>query len=124
MRHCCRIKADDIYYLKDNELSSSRYLSIGFCPMCRIPVAELCEWKFDGTFHRCSKSGIEANALVDSLKNDIVYSVRELNYKRANGKPFGWRYGINKAVKSGGNEIVKQYACDFYGNKELVKIYK
>jgi len=120
MRHCCKFKADDIYYLKDTDLYSSRSLSIGFCPICGKPVAELVEWRFDGTFNRQSLSGVNANNLVMATKDDIVYSMRELNYKKLKSKPFGWKYGINKETK---NKIIKQYACDFYGNKELIKSF-
>ena len=51
----------------------------------------------------------------------IVYSLREFNYAKFKSKPFGWKYGLNKSVKSGKKEVVKQFACDFYGNKELVR---
>ena len=56
-------------------------------------------------------------------KNEIVYSIKELNYSRFKSRPFGWKYGINKNVKSGRKDLVKQYAADFYGNKELIKSY-
>lgn len=121
MIHCCKFKADDIYYLADNDLYTSRYLSVGFCPICKKPVAELVEWRFDGAFKRLSKTGIDADRFVFRYKNEIVYSVREINYKKAKYKPFGWKYGINKCVKSGKKTVIKQYACDFYGNKELIK---
>ena len=54
-------------------------------------------------------------------KNDIVYSLKEINYLKSKSKPFGWKYGLNKVIKSGKREVVQQYACDFYGNKELIK---
>ncbi len=121
MKHCCRFKADDIYYLKDNDFYSSRYLSIGFCPVCQKPVAELVEWRFDGTLKKTSASGVQADELLSNINSEISYSVREINYKRTKYKPYSWRYGINKCVKSGKKEVIKQYACDFYGNKELIK---
>ena len=40
MRHCCKFKPDDIYYLKETSLFVSRKLSVGFCPICNKPVAE------------------------------------------------------------------------------------
>jgi hypothetical protein len=43
MRHCCQFEADEIYYLEDTALLSERKLSIGFCPICNKPVAELFE---------------------------------------------------------------------------------
>ena len=121
MRHCCQFKADDIYYLNDTDLFSSRMLSIGFCPICKKPVAELIEWRFDGVLNKQTLSGINANNMMINLQNDIVYSVKELNFKKAKYKPFGWKYGINREGKKG---IIRQYACDFYGNKELIKTIK
>lgn len=121
MRHCCSFRADDIYYLSDTNFFSSRKLSIGFCPICNKPVAELFEVRFDGYINRASYSGIRANDIVLKLKDEIVYSMRECNYLRIKSKPFGWKYGINKDGKKNGKACAKQYACDFYGNKELIK---
>ena len=121
MRHCCQFKPDDIYYLKDSDLFATRKLSIGFCPICGKPVAELTQWRFDGEFFRSSASGIKADDLVSKNCNDIVYSMKECNYAKFKSKPFGWKYGINKSASNKGKEVVRQYACDFYGNKELIK---
>lgn len=121
MRHCCKFKADDIYYLKETNLFVTRKLSIGFCPICHKPVAELVEIRFDGVVSRDYKIGIQANDLAMKYKDDILYSMKQCNYQRFKSKPFGWKYGINKSVKLRGEEKVRQYACDFYGNKEIIK---
>ena len=122
MRHCCKFRADDIYYLKETNLYTYRMLSIGFCPICGKPVVELYRFRFDGKPERVCESGIEADELMQKLSEDIVYSMREINYKKFKSKPFGWKYGVNKSVKrQGKGEIIRQYACDFYGNKELIK---
>ena len=123
MRHCCEFRPDDIYFLKETNLYISRKLSIGFCPICQKPVAELVEINFTGAIHRQRVSGIKAQELTTKLAEEILYSMRECNYLRFKSKPFGWKYGINKAVKNNGKEIVKQYAADFYGNQELIKIF-
>ena len=122
MRHCCEFKADDIYYLAETELYTYRKLSIGFCPQCGKPVAELYCQRFDGIIERVKYSGIKANELVMKYKDEIVYSMKECNYRKFKSKPYGWRYGINTSVKINGKERVKQYACDFYGNKEFIKL--
>lgn len=121
MRHCCQFRPDDVYYLEENELYSSRKLSIGFCPICKKPVSELAEWRFDGNYKITKEVGIKANELAQKHRMQIVYSLREFNYAKFKSKPFGWKYGLNKSVKSGKKEVVKQFACDFYGNKELVR---
>lgn len=122
MRHCCEFKPDEIYYLEETALYVNRKLSIGFCPICQKPVAELVEISFNGAIERFRASGIKANGLLLQLKNQIKYSMRECNYLKTKSKPYGWRYGVNKAVKTNGKSKVKQYAKDFYGNKELIKV--
>ena len=122
MRHCCQFEADEIYYLEDTALLSERKLSIGFCPICNKPVAELFEVSFTGTIERNRFSGIKANEKLIELKSQIKYSLRQCNYMKFRSKPYGWKYGINKSVKVNGKECLKQYAKDFYGNKELIKV--
>lgn len=121
MRHCCEFKADDIYYLYETNLYTDRKLSIGFCPICQKPVAELVETRFDGAIERLRASGLQAHELTTKLKNQIQYSMRECNYLRYKSKPYGWKYGVNKSTKVNGKEKIKQYAYDFYGNKEVIK---
>ena len=122
MRHCCEFKADDIYYLNETNLYTSRKLSIGFCPICEKPVAELIEIRFDGSIERNRVSGVSAQELMLKLKDQISYSMRECNYLRFKSKPYGWKYGVNKSCKVNGKGKIKQYAYDFYGNKEIIKI--
>ena len=122
MRHCCQFKADEIYYLEETSLYVNRKLSIGFCPICEKPVAELVEISFTGAVERNRASGIKANDLMIELKDQIKYSMRECNYQKFKSKPFGWKYGVNKSAKIKGKEYVRQYAKDFYGNIELIKV--
>ena len=122
MRHCCQFKADEIYYLKETSIYVDRKLSIGFCPICEKPVAELVESSFSGTIVRNRVSGIKAHELLISLKDQIEYSMRECNFRKFKSKPYGWKFGVNKSVKINGQEYIRQYAKDFYGNKELIKI--
>lgn len=121
MRHCCSFKADDIYFLTETELYTKRKLSIGFCPICKKPVAEIFLQRFDGKIERDWFSGVKANDLVMKYKDQILYSLRECNYSKFKSKPYGWKYGLNKTVKIKGEEHIRQYACDFYGNKEMIK---
>ena len=122
MRHCCEFKADDIYYLKETNLCPKRKLSIGFCPICEKPVAELTEVRFDGVIERHRASGLNANELMLKHSDQILYSMRECNHLRFKSKPFGWKYGVNKTTVIKGTERIKQFAHDFYGNKEIIKI--
>ena len=124
MKHCCRFKADDIYFLADTELYPKRQLSVGFCPICGKPVAELYQIRFDGLISRDTYTGIKANETVIKNSDSILFSARECNYLRFKSKPFGWRYGVNKTIMKNGQEYQRQYAHDFYGNKELIKEIK
>ena len=124
MNHCCKFKADDIYFLADTEIYPIRKLSVGFCPTCGKPVAELYLIRFDNTVERQLYAGMKANDIVIKNKDAILYSSRECNYRRFKSKPFGWKYGVNKASSIKGKEYIKQYAYDFYGNKELIKEIK
>ena len=121
MQHCCKFKADDIYFLADTEIYPVRKLSIGFCPICGKPVAELFQIRFDDAVEKTSYSGIKANEIVVKNQDSILYSARECNYRRFKSKPFGWKYGVNKAAIVKGKECIRQYAYDFYGNKEMIK---
>ena len=121
MRHCCQFKADDIYYLTETNLYVTRKLNIGFCPICEKPVSELILIRFDGVIERERYSGYKASEIAMKYKDDILYSLRECNYLRFKSKPFGWKYGVNKSVKIKSEEKVRQYAYDFYGNKEIIK---
>ncbi len=122
MRHCCSFRADDIYFLKETNLFTTRKLSIGFCPICYKPIAELLQIRFDGKTEKKIETGLRANDLMLSLKDDILYSSRECNYLKFKAKPFGWKYGVNKLANIKGKERIKQYAYDFYGNSEVVKL--
>ena len=121
MRHCCAFSADDIYYLVDTDICSGRKLSIGFCPICSKPVAELFEVRFDGLVIKQVLVGIKANDLMIKLKDEILYSMKKCNYLKFKSKPFGWKYGVNRNGSRSGKPCVRQYAYDFYGNKVLVK---
>ena len=121
MQHCCNFRPEDVYYLQDTNLYTFRRLAVGFCPICEKPVAELIQEMFNGITIRESAAGIKANDMLFEHKEEILFSMKECNYLRFKSKPFGWKYGINKCGKSKGKGIIKQYACDFYGNKELIK---
>lgn len=117
MYHCIKFKADEIYYLEDTDFYENRILSVGFCPLCNKPVLELVEQSFTGGINKTVVSGISANNMLLSLKDSIVRSAKTV-CRRTKTRPFGWKYGINKCGKDG---KIRQYACDFYGNKEFIK---
>ena len=78
MRHCSTFKADEIYYLEENDIYRQRVLSIGFCPICKRPVAELVEYNFAGGINKLNLSGLHAQNLMMQLKGQIAYSVKDV----------------------------------------------
>ena len=67
-----------------------------------------------------SISGVRANEICKKLAPEIDFKMSSLTLAKMRPKVYGWLYGINKECVGG----VEQYACDFYGNSELVKIQK
>ena len=122
MRHCCVFKAKDIYFLKDTALYVNRRLSIGFCPVCEKPVAELVEERFDGIEEKNTFAGAEANQIAMRLREQILFAQSAQNFLKIKPKPYGWKYGVNKYTKVNGKVKIKQIARDFYGNEEIIKI--
>ena len=54
------------------------------------------------------------------LKKDLTSTM--LGFKTKYKSPSGFKYGKNTEVKKMGKIVgIRQYACDFYGNKILVK---
>lgn len=71
--------------------------------------------KADGLIFHSQYAGNKANSFLNNIQTSVNYSTEK---KREKNYPIGWRFGINKQK----NGVLKQYACDFRGNKELVKI--
>ena len=118
MHHCTNFRPDVVYCLEDTNLFTSGKLSAGFCPKCGKLVIELYDIRFDGDIKKVMYAGSQAYKLFNKLKTRILYTIEGNKRKE---RPYGWKYGINKEVKRGGKTVVKQYACDFYGNKEVIK---
>ncbi len=56
----------------------------------------------------------------EKLKRDVTSTM--LGFKTKYKTPSGFKYGKNIEIKKMGKVVgIKQYACDFYGNKILVK---
>lgn len=56
----------------------------------------------------------------EKLKKDVVSTMLGFKYKYK--APYGFKYGKNTEIKRNGKVVaIKQYACDFWGRKELVK---
>lgn len=123
MRHCCEFEAFDIWYLKNTEEFSDRTLYIGICPICKKHVSLLIQRKIKtNSYITIKKAGESARDFTMSLGKEKITSRNEINKMKFDTKPFGWRYGVNKEIKSKDGKIsIEQYAKDFDGNTELIK---
>ena len=106
----------------DNRDFFNRRLEIGLCPKCYTLNVELVETrKVDNEIFYNVLTGQKAHKLRDRLSTEKIYSSSDLI--KGTTSLFGFRYGVNKERynKETGKTEVRQYSCDFYGNKELVK---
>lgn len=121
MRHCNSVfKAQDIWFLLDKEDESKRKIYIANCPICNKEMVLYSCMKSDGEYFEKYYYSGGAIRIKKELKKDVTSTM--LGFKDKYKAPSGFKYGYNKEVKRNGKTIaVKQYACDFWGNKILVK---
>ena len=120
MRHCNSVfKAQDIWFLLDLENETKRKLYLANCPICNKEIVLYSSLKNGEYFEKYYYSGGARN-IKDRLKKDKTSTM--LGFKTKYKMPFGFKYGENKEIIKKGKVVgVKQYACDFWGNKVLVK---
>ena len=125
MRHCNSVfKAQDIWFLADRENLIKRKLYIASCPICQKEIAVYSY--FDSSknilFEKAYYSGGAAK-IKQAFKKETVATM--LGFRHKYKMPSGFKYGINKEIKRGGKVVeIRQFACDFQGNKILVKQIK
>ena len=121
MRHCNSVfNADDIWFLLDNEKYLNRRLYLATCPICNKKMAlySFCD-KNKNNYEQMFYSG-GVTKIKEKLKRDIVSTM--LGFKNKYKTPSGFKYGKNIEIKKNGKIVAtEQYACDFFGNKVLVK---
>lgn len=123
--HCnTKFRPDEIQFLIDNDMFTHRRLEIGVCPICEKLLARFVEKRilddkiFDTTYKK-----EKAEKVIRELKDEILYT--NLDAPKQQGL-HGFRYGVNteRTNKTTGETTITQKACDFYGNKEIVKKFK
>lgn len=122
INHCISFDALDVWYLHNIKDFENRTLAFGRCPKCKKQVAVLSET------HIISKkefinffTDIKALNVIKNERKRVVYSALEL--KNIDKSTVGFKYGLNKERRNKKNKVssIKQYSCDFFGNKHLVK---
>lgn len=120
MRHCNSVfKAQDIWFLIDRDNHTKRKIYLANCPICNKEMALYSCFIEDRYYEKYYYSN-GARKLKERFKKDIAATF--LGFKTKAKMPFGFKYGINKEIKQKGKIVaIEQYACDFWGNKILVK---
>ena len=120
MRHCNSVfKAQDVWFLIDNQTESKRKLYIANCPICNKEMALYSYYSDDNYFEKYYYSN-GARKIKERFKKDIAATM--LSFKNNFKMPNGFKYGKNVEIKHNGKIVeIRQYACDFSGNKILVK---
>lgn len=122
MRHCNSVfKPEDVWYLLDTETQDKRTLYIANCPICnkRMALYSYHDIEKNCYFEKYYYSG-GADKIKERLKKDVTATM--LGFKDKYKAPSGFKYGKNVEVKRKGETVeIRQYACDFNGNKILVK---
>lgn len=122
MRHCNSVfSAEDIWFLLDSEKYSKRKLYLAHCPICNKNMAlySYFDANLNSFYEQYFYSG-GVERIKKKLKPDLTSTM--LGFKTKYKTPSGFKYGKNVEIKKMGKVIgIKQYACDFYGNKILVK---
>ncbi len=122
MRHCNSVfSSDDIWYLLDRDNFTQRKLYLAKCPICskKIALYSCFNSQSNTYFEQYFYSG-GVGRIKEKLKSDVTSTM--LGFRNKYKAPSGFKYGKNVEVKKLGKIVgIKQYACDFYGNKILVK---
>lgn len=110
------IRPYDIWFLFDKKQFDHRSLELGRCPKCKRDLVALNETSvIDGRTYIDRQYGQKAADLIDKCITSLWYRQQDLGQNK--GTPYGFIYGENKEQKKG----IVVYACDFFGNKELVQ---
>ena len=121
MRHCNSVfKAQDIWFLLDKDDCTKRKLYLANCPICN---KEMVLYSFVASNNEYFEKYYYSNGarkIKERMKPEISSTM--LGFKNKYKMPFGFKFGINKEIKKNGKVVgIKQFACDFWGNKVLVK---
>ena len=121
--HCnLKFRADETQFLYDNEHFIKRKLKIGRCPVCNKLVARLIETRIeDGYISDVMYVKGKAEKVINALQDEVARS--SLDNIPVLRTLYGFRYGenIERTNKKTGETVITQKACDFNGNKEVVK---
>ena len=124
--HCnSKFKPYITWFLFPNSGFYNRSIEFGYCPHCCKDIACIVEYRKSDGFKFCKYiKQRDVNKIREQYKHEVEYKSTDLINPK--GNPYGWVFGVNKEStdKKTGEVTVTQEACDFYGNKEVVKKYR
>lgn len=121
LRICCgRFHAQEVYSLEPNGYAE-RILEIGDCPQCGNRVVTVCKKTYTGNwiYETCKRK--KAQKLFEENKSSIIGGLIK-NFRTGNKSNMGFRYGDNVEIRKKDKIEHRQYAVDFNGTRELVKL--
>ena len=124
IEHCSmKFRPEEIWFLKNKGLFANRKIEIGICPVCENKVVRFVETRIsDGKVFVDVLRKRKAEKCLKENKPDILYTSLD-SFQSGKKCLFGFRYGEGKETvnKKTGEVTIVQKACDWYGNKEVVR---
>ena len=113
-------RADEVWFLSDNEKFKQRRLEIGVCPYCDNKIYGLFEKeKSTGKIFFIRLRDKKGKRLYDSLKSQIDYKKSDI--AKGTKSNMAYIYGVNEEHLINGKKVVLQKAVDFNGTQKVVK---
>ena len=91
---------------------------VGNCPHCDKFVVEVYKKNYKGKWSSFQAKKRKALRLFEQYASNIVN--RDSSIKYGNRSNMAFRYGLNIEANQKGKKIIKRYAVDFNGTKELL----
>lgn len=115
----------DIWFLERTTDFHERKLLLGKTKKNKTVVSLIEKRIIDSKVFIDTQCGSKAERIIHIERNRILYTRQEVLLSKK-GKPYGWVYGENLEIrdKKGKVTAIKQQACDYFGQKEVIKIIK
>ena len=113
-------RADEVWFLYDNEKFKQRRLEVGICPYCNNKIYALYEKeKTSGKIVFLRLRDKKGKRLYETLKSQIDYKKSDI--AKGTKANMAYVYGVNEEHIINGKKVVLQKAVDFNGTQKTVK---
>lgn len=116
-------RADEVWFLFENEKYKNRRLEIGICPYCENKIYGLFEKDKETNklvFVRARDK--KGKRLYESLKSQIDYKKSDI--PKGTKANMAYVFGVNEEHKINGKTVIFQKSVDFNGTQKVVKRIK